>query len=100
MARAHLAKWVAAATVVQRSARDWLFRQRLRALVLQHRQAAEALQAAWRGRQVRQELRQLEASAILVQVSEPGVAEGGRCAGFEDAHTPRRPGSASSCWSR
>lgn len=68
MARAHLAKWMAAATVVQRAVRAWLFRRRLQELLQQHRQAAVALQAAWRGRQVRQQQAQLEASCVRIQV--------------------------------
>jgi hypothetical protein len=68
MARAHLAKWVAAATVVQQSVRAWLLRRRLQGLLQQHRLAAVALQAAWRGRQVRQQQVQLEACCVRIQV--------------------------------
>lgn len=69
MARAHLAKWVASATVVQRAVRAWLLRRRLQELLQQHRLAAVALQAAWRGRQVRQQQAQLVASCVRIQVS-------------------------------
>lgn len=68
MARAHLAKWVASATVVQRAVRAWLFRRRLQQLLQEHRLAAVTLQAAWRGRQARQQQAQLEASCVRIQV--------------------------------
>ncbi len=68
MARAHLAKWMAAATVVQRSVRAWLLRKRLHELLQQHRLAAVTLQAAWRGKQVRQQQAQLEACCVRIQV--------------------------------
>lgn len=68
MARAHLAKWMAAATVVQRAVRAWLFRRRLQQWLQEHRLAAVTLQAAWRGRQARQQQAQLEASCVRIQV--------------------------------
>lgn len=68
MARAHLAKWVASAAVVQRAVRAWLFRRRLQQLLQEHRLAAVTLQAAWRGRQAQQQQAQLEASCVRIQV--------------------------------
>lgn len=68
MARAHLAKWMAAATVVQRAVRAWLLRRRLREYLQQHRLAALTLQSAWRGRQVRQQQLQREACCVRIQV--------------------------------
>eukprot|EP00887_Chlorella_sp_A99_P006848 scaffold2.g6848.t1 len=59
--REHLHAWVTAAGTVQRAARAWLLRRRLRLLAARRRQqvheqqrlAATSLQAAWRGRQAR-----------------------------------------------
>jgi len=68
MARAHLAKWVAAATVVQRAVRAWLFRRQLQQWLQQQRSAAVVLQAAWRGRQVRQQQARLKACSVHIQV--------------------------------
>jgi hypothetical protein len=68
MARAHLAKWVAAATVVQRAVRAWLFRRRLQQWLQMQWQAALVLQSAWRGRQARQQQAHMEACCILIQV--------------------------------
>lgn len=69
MARAHLAKWMAAATVVQRAVRAWLFRRQLQQWLQQQRSAAVALQAAWRGRQVKQQQTRLKACTVHIQAS-------------------------------
>jgi hypothetical protein len=78
MARAHLAKWVAAASLVQRAARAWLLRRRVHEFVLQHRSAAEALQAAWRGWQVRQGLQRQRTACVNVQVRLPAASDSAR----------------------
>lgn len=70
-ARAHLQSWVAAAGVITRAARAWLFRRAVRRLLAetaQQRAAATALQAAWRGRAVRVEVAQQRAAAVCIQV--------------------------------
>lgn len=73
MVRAHVAKWVAAATVVQKAVRAWLFRRRLQQWLQEQRLAAVTLQAVWRGRQVRQQQAQLEASCVRIQVCRQGT---------------------------
>jgi hypothetical protein len=73
MVRAHVAKWVAAATVVQKAVRAWLFRRRLQQWLQEQRLAAVTLQAVWRGRQVRQQQAQLEASCVCIQVCRQGT---------------------------
>jgi abnormal spindle-like microcephaly-associated protein len=79
-ARAHLARWVAAARVVQRSARAWLLRRALRRLALEARAArvaaergarehaaAARLQAAWRGHVERAAARRARAAAAAAR---------------------------------
>lgn len=69
MGRANLAKWVAAASVIQRCVRGWLFRRRMRQWLAGRVEAAVVLQACWRGRQARAQLEQLAGSCITIQVS-------------------------------
>jgi len=68
MLRAHLHKWVAAAIVVQRSLRAWLFRRRLQEWLHQHRAAAVLLQSAWRGSKARLQLQQERRACTVIQV--------------------------------
>ncbi|WIA17340.1 hypothetical protein OEZ85_014203 [Tetradesmus obliquus] len=67
MGRANLAKWVAAASVIQRCVRGWLFRRRMRQWLAGRVEAAVVLQACWRGRQARAQLEQLAGSCITIQ---------------------------------
>ncbi|GBF95503.1 hypothetical protein Rsub_07853 [Raphidocelis subcapitata] len=69
-ARAHLEMWIAAAAVVTRAAKAWLFRRavaRMLAGVAAQREAAVVLQAAWRGRAVRVEVARAVAAATVIQ---------------------------------
>jgi hypothetical protein len=69
MGRANLAKWVAAASVIQRCVRSWLFRRRMRQWLAGRHEAAVVLQACWRGRQARGQLEHMASSCIVIQVS-------------------------------
>ncbi|KAI8475158.1 MAG: hypothetical protein J3K34DRAFT_517600 [Monoraphidium minutum] len=69
-ARANLQAWVAAAAVVTRAARVWLFRRavgRMLGEVREAKGAAVALQAAWRGRAARAALARREEAAACIQ---------------------------------
>jgi hypothetical protein len=68
MGRASLAKWVAAASVIQRCVRGWLFRRRMQQWFVGRQEAAVVLQACWRGRQARAQLEQMACSCIVIQV--------------------------------
>jgi len=70
-ARAHLRAWVAAADVIARATRAWLFRRavgRLLAEVGRQRAAVVVLQAAWRGRVERVALAERRRAAVRIQV--------------------------------
>lgn len=69
MARANLNKWVAAAAVIQRNVRSWLFRRRMQEWFSSRTAAAVVLQSCWRGRQARAQLEQLSHHCIFIQVS-------------------------------
>jgi hypothetical protein len=78
-ARAHLQAWVAAAAVVTRAAKAWLFRRAVASLLAEVRQmrgASLALQAAWRGRAARAELARRHAAAATIQVGRVAGAVG------------------------
>jgi hypothetical protein len=96
-ARAHLQTWVAAAAVVTRAAKAWLFRRSVASLlseVAQMRGASLALQSAWRGRAARAEVARRHSAAATIQVGTwAGQAAGGRPGTASNAGAlNRRPG--------
>lgn len=69
-ARAHLQTWVAAAAVVTRAAKAWLFRRAVAHMLREARDtkaAAVVVQAAWRGRAARAALARRAAAAAAIQ---------------------------------
>lgn len=69
-ARAHLHKWIEAASMVQRAVRAWLLRRGLERFAAQRRRGVAAvvrLQALWRARGPYRQYQQLRQAAICVQ---------------------------------
>jgi hypothetical protein len=70
-ARAHLQSWIAAATVIQRGVRSWLFKRRFAELRIVQRQQVQVivrLQALCRGALLRSEVRRQHLAAATIQV--------------------------------
>ncbi|GAB4814747.1 hypothetical protein N2152v2_001793 [Parachlorella kessleri] len=88
-ARAHLHRWIHAASVVQCAARVWLLRRGLQRFAEGRRRflmALTRLQAAWRARPYRRQYLQLRAAALHVQAVYRGKAERRRV--FEELVLP------------